>query len=221
MFLMALWIASAQAQCHGILAGPECCTPQELDGDVFQKEFQDSVLKDNMARFGKIVGDRSHHFESSLNPVVCDKDSQVFHAMNELQETMVALRPRSEASENVEALKRYSDACAAKNGRLVQIDVKLEFAGNCNMDHRGAFCSPFSCAVVYEKWVSSAKYFIQHFPHCSSFALQPCVWQNAAKLSRMVSLMELPQLFETIEITDENDMSVEATTRMSQSPPQI
>jgi len=38
---------------------------------------------------------------------------------------MVALRPRSEASEDVEALKRYADACAAKNGRLVPWLLRL------------------------------------------------------------------------------------------------
>eukprot|EP00435_Cladocopium_sp_Y103_P000058 s1588_g1.t1 len=112
----------------------------------------------------------------------------------------VPLTPRGAWSER--DLRRLYDACHSK-GRMVQIDVNLQGAGECNMNHSGAFCSPFSCAVVFEKWILSAQYFVQHFPHCSSFALQPCVWQNAARMQRLVSLEALPELFDVLEMVNE------------------
>lgn len=205
-FPLALLLPTVVADCDGILAGSECCAPEEV-----HIEFPHGS-QDNMVKFGKVLGEGSHRYESCLNPAICEKDWQHFGTMKELLDAAVPLTPHGGrgAFRSSSSLRRFYDACQGKNGRMVQIDVNLQGAGECNMNHSGAFCSPFSCAVVFEKWILSAQYFVQHFPHCSSFALQPCVWQNAATMQRQVSLEALLEVFDVLEMVDEEvDLSPE------------
>ncbi|CAK9058633.1 unnamed protein product [Durusdinium trenchii] len=193
----ALALALAEEECHGVLAGPECCEVEDLeDHQILQKPWRDQILQDNMVKFGKVGGDGSHRYESSLNPALCERDLQDLRAEN----------PNFFAPRGHAARREAFEACARRNARLVELHVDLEMAGDCSMHYVGDFCSPFSCAVVYEKWILSAQYFIENFPQCATFALQPCIWQNAAQMHRVSSLQQLPELFEALELTLDTDL---------------
>ena len=60
MALWMAWMASAQAKCHGILAGPECCTPQVGwngggDGWRFEIPWQWGIVPFDFF-FGHVMG---------------------------------------------------------------------------------------------------------------------------------------------------------------------
>ncbi|CAJ1454677.1 unnamed protein product [Effrenium voratum] len=184
---LALVVSSAN-DCDGILAGPECCAPEEVGETDWNP-----LLQDNMVKFGKVIGEGSHRFESSLNPALCDRDLEHFT-------DMVSLASASAPSS--QALGAAFEACRSRRGRLLQMDLHLRAGGACDLDLAGWFCSPVSCAAPYEKWILSARHFLRLFPHCAKFAVQPCVWQNAAKMYRLVHVRDLALVFQHMELSN-------------------
>ncbi|CAE7533267.1 unnamed protein product [Symbiodinium microadriaticum] len=164
-----LWVLSSTASlagddvCNGILAGTECCdsSDEEATGEAFQR---------NMQKFGQVMGEGAHRYESCLNPSVCELD---FTQLAELKASLMPLRDRSARTDVAETMSRTQafETCAKHHARYVEIVVQLQQTKSCNFNHSGAFCAPVSCAVPYEKLGSEV-------PSCPVFtkSLSSLVW---------------------------------------------